>query len=196
MTSTPLNPACADALTQEEWARLQKRLTVYAIKRLGYFRIYDVHVAQDMASEALARHFDESYASWDPQREPDLLRALGSTVNGLVINWLRKHSTRFERGGVSDPEFMRAIPSQTSTAEDQLVAQQTTAAVIDQLRQRVEHDPLMRSMLELFLQGCDAPRDMAERLGVEISEIYNANRRFKTHYMAIRRAHAPQTRNS
>jgi hypothetical protein len=115
-------------------------------------------------------------------------------VNGLVINWLRKHSTRFERGGISDPEYMTSIPSRTQSVEEEIIHKQTTKTILGQLRERVQHDALMTRMLDLFLEGCDAPKEMAQRLDVDISEIYNANRRFKTHYMAIRRAHAPSTR--
>ena len=63
------------------------RLTRYAFVLLGK---KSWAIAEEIAQEAIARALDPAYASWDPERHPDLFDFLGSVAGGLAANHRRK----------------------------------------------------------------------------------------------------------
>ena len=48
-----------------DWGVVAMRLTVYAYRRLKRIGVDDASLAEDYASEAIRRHFDETYADWN-----------------------------------------------------------------------------------------------------------------------------------
>ena len=175
-----------------DWQAIYKRLTLYAHQRLAYFRIVDVELAQDLAAEAIKRHFDDDYAQWDPQKET-LLQFLGSLLNGLLSNWMRKRShVLLERDSTGKHDGVEpALP-----ADEQLHRQRLLNQIVDELREHIQGDETMEAMLTLWLDGVDRPTDIAQRLNTSVEEIYNANRRFKQVYGVIRDNHERKTRNA
>jgi len=72
--------------------------------------------AEDIAAEAVRRLLDSDYAGWDPNLEPDILRHLGSTVNGLISNESRAARLRVERS-LSDPSVFRSAEEMTASGD-------------------------------------------------------------------------------
>ena len=93
-----------------DWADIFGRLVLFAFRRRQLRGVPgSLADAEDLAAEAIRRLFDLNYAPWDPAREPDLLRHLGSTVNGLLSNEMRAARVKLERAVLAhDPVRIRA----------------------------------------------------------------------------------------
>lgn len=170
-----------------DWGAVSKRLTVYAYHRLARFGLATPELAQDMAFEALRRMFDDAYASPHDGSPGSMILALGSLVNGLVNNHRRKLSTQRESThDLSEASMTRRLRDERESPEEQVTRRQYTERVLDALRVRVAEDPLGAAIVEGCLRGVDEPAAQAAELGVSVREIYNANRRLKKHYAAVR----------
>lgn len=170
-----------------DWGAVSKRLTVYAHHRLSRFGLSTPELAQDMAFEALRRMFDDAYASPHDGTMEGIMAALGSLVNGLISNHRRKLSTRREK--THDPVEFRMVCRAKATGldpESHTVRRQYEERVLEALRIRVAGDPLGAAIVERCLRGVDEPGEQAQELGVSLRDIYNANRRLKKHYAAVR----------
>src|SRR5688572_17081193 len=75
-----------------DWREVARRLTLFAFRRLGSGA--QRSDAEELAQEALRRFLDPNYAGWDVAVEPDLLRHLGSIVNGLISNRVKREKRR------------------------------------------------------------------------------------------------------
>lgn len=177
-----------EAIREEEidWSEVAKRLTLYAWRRLERLGMGRCDLAEDFAFEAIRRHLDEQYVDWDRERYPTLLEFLGSQVNGLIRNHLRKFSTNREVSGELDSytiqQRMRTAPSQHRMIEKR----EETARVIGILRERVSQDATLGALLDVMLDGIDKPAEQAQALSLPVAEIYKANRRLKRHFSAVR----------
>ena len=169
-----------------DWADIFRRLVLFAFRR-GQLRgaAGSLADAEDMAAEAIRRLLDSDYADWDAGREPDLLRYLGSTVNGLISNTSRAARLRVERS-LSDPSILQSAErTMTSSAKNDEVEECQRARLL--LDRRVADDELMRGLLALENEGITKPAMQATRLELAISVIYKARRRLTRLREAVRR---------
>lgn len=161
-----------------DWTAIRKRLVAFA-RRKGLAR----EDAEQVAQEAIGRVFDPAHAPYDPDVHGDLLRFLGSVVNGLISNLRKRRSYT--------PLSMQAVSALVETApspEDDAIAREQARDVVEALLERTADDPIAHRILALMREGVMTPIEQAARLGVPISEIYKAKRRLKTHSGAIRKA--------
>lgn len=164
-----------------EWGQVAMRLTVYAHRRLRRIGVEDASLAEDYASEAIRRHFDEAYADWSG--EDPLLHHLGSVVNGLVSNLRRKRARRPTHHELDErraPEDARLGP------EHRVETRELARIALAALRARLDGDDVAEGVVEQLLVGEDRPRAIARALELDVREVYNANRRLKKHYAAVR----------
>jgi len=170
----------------EDWGLISAKLTNYAHKRTGR---RSIDRAQEIAQEAIARHFDGSYAAWDPNKE-SLFLHLTSIVNSLAYGDRVKSSTNHEKR-VTTASMARAVErtaSPDATAEDDLVARDFHSRAWTDVRARAANDALVTKLTDLWQDGVDAPAEQAAALGVPIAEVRNARRRLFTHVETVVRA--------
>lgn len=166
------------AVPGNDWPAIRKRLVAFA-RRKGLTR----EDAEQVAQEAIGRVFDPAYAPYDADLHGDLLRFLGSVVNGMISNLRKRRSYT--------PLSMQAVSAVVETApspEDHAIAREQAREVVDVLVERTADDPIAHRILTLIEEGVITPIEQAARLGVPIAEIYKAKRRLKTHCAAIRKA--------
>jgi hypothetical protein len=169
-----------------DWVDIFRRLVLFAFRRRQIRGITgSLADAEDIAAEAIRRLLDANYAGWDPTLEPDLLRHLGSTVNGLISNESRSARLRVERS-LSDPAVFRSAERITAPG-DQTEAGDECQRALRLLEARVADDELMKRLLSLENGGVTKPATQATQLRVSVEVIYKARRRLARHREAVRR---------
>jgi hypothetical protein len=169
-----------------DWADIFGRLVLFAFRRRQLRGVPgSLADAEDLAAEAIRRLFDSNYAPWDPAREPDLLRHLGSTVNGLLSNEMRAARVKLE--------LSLSVPSVLESAEQTAAADAHPDAVDDYhhamslLEARIANDEIASQLLSLEEEGVTKPALQAVQLKLEVAAIYAARRRLARHCQAVRR---------
>jgi len=161
-----------------DWSRSSKRLTAFAHWRLGSRGTWED--AEDLANEAITRVFSPDYKAWDPATEPDLLRHLGSVVNGLISN--RSRTAREElagdalgEDGAAPRREVHRTEGGASWADGRIFATE----ILERVATAVEGDKLVSKVFWLEVEGVAEPKDQASRLSRPIRDIYNARRRLE-----------------
>ena len=169
-----------------DWADIFRRLVLFAFRRRQLRGAPgSLADAEDLAAEAIRRLLDTNFAEWNRDREPDLLRHLGSTVNGLLSNELRGARLKVERS-LSDPS-VNQLAEQTAAPERKVDEVDASRRSLSLLEARVAADELARKILSLEEEGITKPSMMAARLKAAVAEIYKARRRLARHRAAVRK---------
>ena len=173
----------AEELENLDWSEILRRLTAFALKRLrSRGSLAD---AEDLAQEAVTRFLDPKYAGWDRDREPDLLRHLGSILNGVLNNRVRLKSFAAEEP--NDEIIVNATDCDEPLPEARVAATEDLNRSISLISARISGDKLVEDILLLSIDGINDASAQSAHLRVSISEIYNARRRLAAHRDAVRR---------
>ena len=173
-----------------DWGQVIKRLTAFAHVRLERVGRASPEVAEDLASEAIHKLFDDAAAPTTPTVAT--LKELGSMVNGLIANLLRSKPVNRTHSLSRHPGLLDARAERRASLEDVLARDEHRAQLINSLRERLSEDAELLELLELRLEGVDQPREQASILSVPIHVIYNANRRLQRHFVALREANTQE----
>jgi hypothetical protein len=169
-----------------DWADIFGRLVLFAFRRRRLRGVPDsLADAEDLAAEAIRRLFDSNYAPWDPAREPDLLRHLGSTVNGLLSNEMRAARVKLERS-LSVPSVLESA-EQTAAADAHPDGADDYRHAMSLLEARIANDQIASQLLFLEEEGVTKAALQAAELKLDVAAIYAARRRLARHCQAVRR---------
>jgi hypothetical protein len=130
-------------------------------------------LAQQIAQDAVAQHFDPRYQRWDPQREPELFKHIARLVRGLVSNHRQKRGVRYESPWTH--EELAAVAPAIDPPQARFEDDERALAVLRRVRERAAADAAVLDLLEAALDG-DGPA--VTRTGPEIR---NARRRLAGH---------------
>ena len=169
-----------------DWADIFRRLTLFAFRRRQLRGVAgSLADAEDLAAEAIRRLIDSDFAEWDREREPDLLRHLGSIVNGLLSNEMRAARTKVENS-LSDPAVSRSA-EQTPAPENGSDDSDESRRVLSLLEARIAGDELAKKILVLEEQGITKAAAQAAHLKKSTAIVYKARRRLARHRKAVER---------
>lgn len=162
-----------DFLASTDWADVLVRLSAFAwrrLKRVGF----SYQEVEDIAQEAVQRLFDEKYRNWSPSepRMEDLLRHLGSEVNGIVANRVRLRDRRGDLRPVDEARMALDHAAQADTCQN----------VEDLLYALLEHfddDEDVCTLVDLFAKGILKAADQAQELDWPAARVYEARRRLR-----------------
>jgi DNA-directed RNA polymerase specialized sigma24 family protein len=166
----------APALDTADWKAVSKRLFAYALRR----HRLSPEDAEQIAQEAIRRFFDPAYSRYAPEAHGDVLRFLGSVVNGIVVNQRRR---RHERP--ASTFALDALIDSAPSPEDRAADAEHARAIVAVLMNRTQDDRIARRVLEIMSQGISKPAEQAAELAVPIAEVYLARRRLKSHLAAV-----------
>lgn len=169
-------------LSEIDWEEIAVRLAAYLSYRLG--RRAGSADIEELVAETLCRVIDHEYKNWDPEVEPNPLRFCISVANGLVRNFVRRHYRRFE---VPPAEHLSETVA-SPRAADKNVHKRDDRQAMAILRERLAGDQLANRVLDLYADGVEKTRHIAEELGVSRPEVHNAKRRIQSHFGAVRAA--------
>jgi hypothetical protein len=168
-----------------DWADTFSRLVLFAFRRRQLRGLPgSLADAEDLAAEAIRRLFDSNYKPWDPAREPDLLRHLGSTVNGLLSNDMRTARVKLERS-LSVPSVLESAEL-AATVDTLPEAAESYRDAMSLLEARVANDEIASRLLWLEEEGITKAALQADKLKMDVAAIYSARRRLARHCQAVR----------
>ena len=170
---------------------------------------------RDIAQEAILKVY-EGQRAWNPSKHPDLRKFLKNSVIDSMFNELAESAdnTTVERfpeklgeGGVSQEPAKPAKPDAkhacelvrtTLNPEEILIAEEEkrkrmeherqAAVTINALLEAAQGDPEVTAILECGMIGLTKPRDIATKMEIPISAIYNAQKRLRLMALKIRMA--------
>lgn len=159
-------------LASVDWGEVAVRLTAFALSRLDRLDMANPEDAQDLAQEAIQRVFDPKYRNWSPSAPSlkELMKHLGSKVNGIVANRQRSR----DRRGVVAPLDAPNIASSTTTD-----GRQDLDDLVYVLLDRLDGDDDACTVLDLFLKDVDKAAEQANTLQWPTSKVYEARRRIR-----------------
>jgi hypothetical protein len=102
-----------------------------------------------------------------------------------VSNLRRKRARRPTHHELDERRAVDASP-RGADPEEQAGRRELAAIALEALRARLEGDDVAFGVIEQLLVGEDRPRAIADALELDVREVYNANRRLKKHYAAVR----------
>lgn len=170
-------------LEKYDWDDISQKLTGFASRRLGSRG--SLRDAEEIAQEALTKFLDPEYADWDRQKQPDLLQHLGSIVNGILIDRVRKWRT--ERDYEKDYHHFLVLTryGEALSPEKFAVLTDYVQRTYDLLFERTESDKIVEQILALELEDVHEAAEQAARLNLPIADIRNARRRLDAHRTAV-----------
>jgi DNA-directed RNA polymerase specialized sigma24 family protein len=180
-------PSDIEALLQaQDWSAIHLRLVAYTRRRL---RGNSIETSKEIVQEALTRLWDSNYTAWNPVEQPDLVRHLGSVVNGLIRN---HHSSAAERTTVSTfstngvPEAPLEGPARHRVDGDVDRTIEGRRVVDRLLTHLADKEKILTDLLMLFSTGTDKAADQAVELGIPVAVVYSARRRFDAELKVVR----------
>lgn len=163
----------------ELWASIFKRLVLWTIKR----HRANLTDAEEVVQEAI-RQFIEAGGGADPADPKALLGALGSRINGIVINHRRKKATRAIRLTADGSQAELDDPPDPN---ERIIDGDLANKAISALLERLGDDALATAVVMQTADGVEDPADQAKALGRDVREVYNARRRIKVQTDAVRK---------
>jgi len=137
--------------------------------------------AEDIVHEAIEQ-FIRAGGVADPADRGALLQALGSRINGIVVNQRRKKALRAV-GPTADgaPAELEDPPDPEMTLVEGAAVRKAVGLLLD----RTAGDELACAIVLEMAEGMDEPAELAKVLGRDVGEVYNARRRLKPHIEAV-----------
>lgn len=162
-----------------DWNAITHRAVEFAHRRLG--RAVPIHVAERIAHDSLATLFRR--APPPPEESDDAIGLrLGSIINGNVQNYRRTPGARANDGFAEIAQHLAG--GAVDEDDDGIDGEAAISCLLD----RIAGDDILTNMVLLHLEDIWKPKEIAEKIGRDVAEIYNANRRLGDHYAAVRRS--------
>lgn len=169
-------PIPKSVLAALPWPELVERLTAVAQFRLRG----SVDDAKQLAMETVAVFLDpESSVEWDYVAEPDVRRCLGSILNGLLRNFVRKRGNLERPTDDKDLELLAANSDEVQTPEEIALARDLFDRVLAEVAENSKNDAVVTQLIPLFQRGIMEADEQAAELGVSKATIYEARRRMR-----------------
>lgn len=179
-------------LTEEQWAEALERLTLHARRRYDRLVWRGVPAARggtapggvepaDLAAETIIDVI-EGRRVWNAEIEPDFQRFLAGVVDSKLSHLSRSLENRSVRGGdwgAGSGAHPDLIPSDAHPPDTHLSAEEERDKLQAIVLSLVKGDVLLEQVVDCLTEGITKPAEMATRIGVEVREIYNAQKRLR-----------------
>jgi hypothetical protein len=161
----------------ELWKLAFKRLVPWTMKT---HRV-DKADAEETVQEGI-RQFLAAGGDADPAEPKALLQALGSRINGVMVDRRRKKAARAV-ALTADGSPAEAVDP--GNFERELLDDDLVRKAVSALLERLEGDELATAVLMQMSEGVDDADTQAKALGRDVRDVYKARRRLKTHAEAV-----------
>jgi hypothetical protein len=179
-------PISRPVLEALPWPELVERLTAVAHFRLRR----SVDDAKQLAMDTVRVFLDpKSTVTWDFVAEPDARMCLGSILNGLLRNFVRKQMNLERPTPDEDLEMIGVTPTnEDENPADVLVARDLFHRVLAGVAELSKHDAVATQLISLFRQGMMEVEEQAAELTLPKAAVYEARRRIRDRIAVARRA--------
>jgi DNA-directed RNA polymerase specialized sigma24 family protein len=160
-------------LDEQDWATIKLRLFDFA-----KYRSRSAALAEDLVQTAIMRVYAHD-STWDPAKEPELLRYLMSVVNSILWNErTRASSTRTtSMSGKRQLSAAEAVADPQAFSEDKAADTDLITRRMTLLTLRMAGDPKVLRMIELMVQGVDSPTEIRKITGWSADDVLATRRR-------------------
>jgi DNA-directed RNA polymerase specialized sigma24 family protein len=162
-------------LDEQDWGELHARLLDFAEHRCGPKRLA---LAKDLAQQAILRVYAYD-STWDPEKEPDLLRYLMGVVNSLLWNERTSYAAR-KVASVGDDATRRAaerVADERGWSADTAAGHDLLSRRLSLLRERMADDPNVLGLLGALEQGLETPEEIRAATGCSAHTLLAVRRR-------------------
>lgn len=159
----------------ELWAHVFKRFVLWLVKARRINRAD----AEEIVQEAIGQ-FVKCGGIADPADPISLFWGVRSRVNGVLVNWYRNKSRKAVT--LTPGDEIVDVPDPTNL-DKRIDARRAIGTLLD----RVANDPLVADVVMCKADGIEDAADIAQELGKEVRDVYNANRRLKVHVENIKK---------
>jgi len=206
-----------DLLDRHPWEETLPLLVEYARKRIGFRwwggltdgRLPGGREATDVVYGAIEKVLSGT-RGWNPVVQPDLVQHLKNVVesdlNHLAVGFENRRvmteAVLDARVAETRPEgFLAGVPSGTPTPPEAAVRREEERAAkefSDAFLATLDDDPAMRKVVACIFDGVVKPAEIAARVGIAPTEIYNMRKRLQRRlvlfyeYRMIRPARIPR----
>lgn len=183
-----------EAMNDDELNELVARLTYHADCKLSRLKWRGMSLKskgaapggvgpEDLAAQAIVDVIDGTRA-WDPEKDPDLLKYLKGVIDSLVSNLVNRKENKTTRrldgrdGSLDESEECH-LPDSAPCPYDVVADRESMDFFRAAVVAAIKDDPLAVSLFECLEAEMTKPSEIAELLGTDVSEIYNAQKRLK-----------------
>jgi DNA-directed RNA polymerase specialized sigma24 family protein len=169
----PYDRACEELSKREVQGKLLKWATQLT---------KSVAEAQDLVQAALTQVFDPKGRPWDPNGPVSFFMHVGSVMNGIARNEVRRHSRKNEiprdlHAPENEPPDSRPLPDELLAARrDQEQLARLGNALAAAL---AADDPVAASVYEAMMEGVEGHAEQAARAGCAVGQVRLAYDRMK-----------------
>lgn len=188
-------------LTDDQWAELTERLTLYASCKLvrRYWRGLRVkrsesvtkgHEAGDLAADAIVAVLEGKRESWNREAYPDFYRFLQSVVDSKISALVRsaenRQTRRLEQPHEGAPPAEAYTVKSNSPRPDQLVEDaEWKEKFRSALAKAMADDTLSLALFDCLYAGVNDRSEIAQYLDVNVNDVYNAQKRLQRRVEAV-----------
>jgi len=179
-----LHAARVAMLKATDWGGVVKRLTVKA-RRWGL----SPAAAEDVAQDAIVHVLRTEGGSWNLEAHPTVYRHLLYVMDWkrdarLTLEALRQEALPTE---VDSAKVDESPPESDRGVERELLEREAIVRNLGRLRAGLRESPVALALLELCSrEGLVKPAHAAERLGVDVKQVYTAEAQLRRHVRRLR----------
>lgn len=167
---------------EQLWAAVYGRLVGWTVNK----KRLEPKEADEVVREAITQ-FVAANNNHGDLGERDLLRGVGSCINGNLRNRRRKKiekATSLSTDGVLPEQNDHGLVEADLITAD--LARRAVSALLDRVTEAEADDDLLPRMVLAMIDGHVKPRELATHLGVGIGDVYNARKRLARHVAAVK----------
>ncbi len=179
-------------LSDAEWEELVGKLTLHAHSKLKklYWRgvpyakggaVPGAAGAQDFAAEAIEAFLDGT-RKWDKTKHPDFLQFLQSVVDSKIshlVESVENRKTRRINTAKKDNEPAYRLRGKSKRPDEIVIDEEGRLRTREAVLAELGDDELAKSIFECIEAEITKPAEIAEYLGLDVSDVNNAQKRLR-----------------
>lgn len=174
-------------LSDDEWAEIVEKLTLYAdnkMRKLRWRGVLNGAVLGGVCADDMAATAIESLLyggrNWNQEKTPDLFEFLKDVVDSKVSNLVKGEENKKSRQ--VDADDQKNEPAfrgrrNTATPPEIMSDEEQRKRIRSSVMAEIGQDELVESILECYESGIEKPSEIAELVEVTTKDVNNAKKR-------------------
>ena len=168
-------------LDAQDWGTIYVRLNDFARHRAR-----SAEKGRELAQKAITNVYAFD-SNWDPEKEPELLKFLMSSVNSLLANERRTAAAKTTVSLEKVRHKAERVRDRSARTPDKLLATQLFERRMTALRARLAEDADALRILDLAVEEIDTPKDIAAATDWPLERVNKARLRMQRHAERVAR---------
>lgn len=151
-----------------DWEAVIPELNRYAVSRLNILGLYPAHSCEDVVNESIMRVLNGD-RKWDSDKYPDILIFMMSVIKSVCSHILESK--------IAEDERYKKIKEKSNDADNN--DEEFYKQALEEIKELLSDDDELLLMYYSMVEGNHKDKELAEDLGVEITEIRNMKKRMR-----------------